>query len=317
MGEFLQHDLVFDIIPLKDPKPGSEVPFIPNKLDDNLFGKTDADGHPLYVYAVIDAAKVRFLPDRLSQCNLPHICLYEHNDYAETAPWLVQLDVEAELTRQYFAYDPDQDNPWHMLALDAGIVLRSRFDLKNVQHHLRRYTLLTDEAGIRQYFRFQEPGFLDAVLRCSNQAEVASFFARVESFMYMFPSLNDGLWDAVRASPQPGLNQSEIATFNLPVIDKTKRMAMQHVLCTRQGRNLAIHGGTPICERKMRADVYTRLFNAGFNNETALIGTYDLLAQIPAGAHASIWQAIESGDHSLGFLNYKIAKHYDIEVDVA
>ncbi|WP_106745092.1 DUF4123 domain-containing protein [Yoonia maritima] len=316
MDEFLQRDLVFDIIPLKDPDSGGEISFIPSELESKLFGETDADGHPLYVYAVIDAAKVRFLTDRLSQCDLPHVCLYENDDYAETAPWLVQLEVEAELTRQYFAYDPGQDNPWHMLALDAGIVLRSRFGIKDVQHHLRRYTLLADEAGIRQYFRFQEPGFLDAVLRCSNQVEVASFFARVESFMYMFPALNDGLWDAVKTSPQPGLNLSENATFNLPVIDKTKRAAMHDVLCTRQGRNLAIHGGTPASERKMRAEVYTRLFNAGFNNETALIGTYDLLAQIPAEAHASIWQAIESGDHSLGFLNYKIAKHYNLEVDV-
>lgn len=319
MADFLRHDLICGIAPLQDPKPGDEAPFVPDALAEDLFGKTDGDGNPVHVYAVLDAAKVQFLSERLERNNLPHACLYTgkaEEDYGEVAPWLVQLTSDAQLTRHFFAHDPDQDNPWYMLAIGAGILLRSVFDLDQVQHHLRRYTLLVDEEGVRQFFRFQEPGFLDAVLQVSDQVEIASFFARIQEVLYLMPALDDGLWDAVRLTPAHGLAKSDGETYQLPVIDKTRRWAMQRVLNTRQGRDMAIRGGTPMPEREIRAKVYTRLMNAGFDNESTLIRTHDLLAQIPADAHASIWQAIESGDHSLGFLNYKIARHYNLEMEL-
>lgn len=200
--ELLQREIVEDLLPLQDPKPGEAATFAPDALRGRLF---DENEQTLHVYALLDAGKLQFLTDRLGQSGLAYVSLYSRDSHADVAPYLVQLAPDADLTRHFFAFDPAQDNPWYMLAKSPGILLRSHRDLQTLQAHLRHYTMLPDEDGVRQFFRFQEPGFLDAVLQYCGPEEVGSFFSCVRDFLYLMPALEEGLWDAVQVAPGPGI----------------------------------------------------------------------------------------------------------------
>ena len=313
--ELLQREIIEDLLPLQDPMPGEEAAFVPEALTDRLFSDA-GDGQSLHVYALLDAGKLKFLPDRLSQSGLAHVSLYTHDTYADVAPYLVQLTPDADLTRHFFAFDSEQDSPWYMMDKSPGILLRSTHSLQTLQAHLRHYTMLPDEEGVRQFFRFHEPGFLDAVLQCCGPEEVGSFFSCVQDFLYLMPALQEGLWDAIQVAPGPGVAAPPNGSYALPEIDRPKRQAMQRTLSTRQGRDLARREGRPLPERRPRARIYARLLNAGFYNENALVVTASLLAKIPAAEHQAIWTVIEQGEHSLGFLNFKLAERYGLEAEL-
>ena len=298
---------------LTDPAPGETGPFVPPALADLLFGQKDAAGAPLNVYAVLDAAKVAFLSDRLTQEGLQHKCLFTGSaakQFGDAAPWLIQLEPEAKLTRHFFAHDPAEDVPFYLLAKAPGILLRSTLSLDEVFARLRRISQPPDEVGVRFFFRYCEPEFLAAVLSVASMEEIADVCRGIEDFLWLIPSLADDLWDArtLRAEVPPDTPAKPL------VMDAAKRQAMQRALNVRQARAMA-RAHTPLLnQRRARADVYARLMGAGFDNGPWLNTTFDLMSQVPAADHPQIWTYIESGDASLGFINHRIAAHYQLEL---
>lgn len=296
------------------PVPGTPSKAVPDPLADRLFDQTDARGAPLHVYAVLDAAKVQFLPDRLDQSGLPHQCLYrdeDDEDIGETAPWLVQLQPDAPLTRQFFTADPSDS--FRLLDHEPGILIRASTSLPDLARHLRRYTTLVDEDGVREFFRFQEPGMLDAILGASPVEEVATFFTGLHDFLYLIPSLTTNRWDVIEVGASANLGAGPPAILKL---DTVRRRALRQMVDFRRARTLAIETGDTVPDREARTRTYERLMNAGFDDPTGLISAHKLLDKVPDEARPSFWEAVESGEHSLRFLLVKLARHYQLETEL-
>lgn len=317
MQPLLDYKLIEAVPPLDAPSPDDEPPFVPQALEKYLFEQSNIEEQSPHIYAIVDAAKVQFLPDRLTQTGLEHVCLYSGEaleEYGETAPWLVKLSPDANFTRNLFSFSAEKENPWHMLALDVGIILRSTADIEQLRSHLRRYTQLSDEYGVREFFRFQEPGFLDAILQASSKEEVAYFFKHIDDYLYMVPSLTEDHWDAVKVTPSAHLEAIDPdAAPVIPTVDASRRNSLQYAVNAKRARHLARSQNISLSRKSANEKVYSRLMNAGFDNETGLVNTAELLAHVPSAVHPEFWEEVESGDYSLRFLLIKLAKQYQLE----
>lgn len=146
---------------------------VPDALQDTLFGQLEpteveieaAGGDPsavppMLTYAILDAAKVKNLPELLADSGLEHRCLFKGNAYNElkdVAPWIVQLEEDNSFTRNLFTRS---DAYWHLWDREPGIYVRSRGTLGELWRHFRKFTKLQDEKGKWFYFRFWEPRLL-------------------------------------------------------------------------------------------------------------------------------------------------------------
>lgn len=85
------------------------------------------------------------------------------NRFADTAPYLVELDANADLTRLLLTQDrglsPEMTTQ-HAYHLEAAIFLHPAADFDALWGHLRRFTRVTDARGKWYYFRFWEPRYL-------------------------------------------------------------------------------------------------------------------------------------------------------------
>jgi len=325
MTQFVTHLIIPGLVPLQDPKPGEDAPYIPPVLQQYFFRPDAENATPQYTYAVLDGAKITFLPDMLAASGLEYASLYEGMEFAskydpdefaslvEAGPWLVQLKADAALTRHFFADNPENPDGHYLLARDAGILLKSVWNLPDLQAHLRKFIRLPDEEGINIFFRFYEPGMLDAALSVADAGQVAELFSGLTALWWLRPSMRDNRWDAIRVTPAP-----ETATIpGKPwVLDKPMRAAIRWGVSVLRGRKMARAHTGDIAEREARAITYARLMELGFDNDFWLGTTHDQLGQIPAADRPEMWRMIESGDYSLGPFNVMIAKRYGLHLDL-
>ncbi len=151
---------------------------VPDGLWPALFGQPDPapDAQsPLMTYAVLDAAKIPLLHDRLQEAGLPYCCLFDGRAYAQmhsVAPYVVQLDPAHKLTRQLFTKSGQASDLW---GHEAGIFVRAHRPLDDVRRHFRRLVRMQDDAGKWYYFRFWEPQIAQAFWAAfpDDAAEVA------------------------------------------------------------------------------------------------------------------------------------------------
>jgi Domain of unknown function (DUF4123) len=162
-----------DIAPL-DAQVGVEHKLTcPVRLHDLLFGNLpglDPIGQAgLMTYAVLDAAKVMDLPERLARSGLEHRCLFTGKateDLGAVAPWLVRLDPAHGLTRQLFTAGKAS---WQLSGKDTAIFLRSLAGIDIVHRHLRKFTrIASEETGRWNLFRFYDPVTLRALMAAGN-----------------------------------------------------------------------------------------------------------------------------------------------------
>ncbi|MEP1519384.1 DUF4123 domain-containing protein [Ascidiaceihabitans sp.] len=315
--KMLDYHVDAGMTPLTDPEFGEERVFVPECLQTRLFPDVPKGSAPQFLYALLDAGKIPFLLDRLGQAELDHVCLYDFDDFdddtQQVAPWLVRLTADSDITRQFFSFDADDDNPFHMLVHGGGILLRSHADIAALRGHLRHYTVLPDEGGVRMVFRMQEPGYLDAFLAVSSDAEIATFFSHVLELTYLLPSLEDGKWDAISVRAPTVTAQNAQGLHARPKLDKARRDNLRHMRNLIQARALAVKTGADLADREARADTYYKILMTGYDNEPTVIRTHDLLRRVPEGALQPYWDAVRSGDHSLGYLNHRLAAHYGLE----
>lgn len=125
-------------------------------------------------YALLDAAVLRNLPERLGASGLDHACLYRGDALdrlGDVAPWLVALDPDAPFARELLS---EGAAPWTGWNTRFGWLLQTPAPLVRLRDHLRRFTMTEDEDGERYLFRFWDPStsgaFLAAALRDPAEA---------------------------------------------------------------------------------------------------------------------------------------------------
>lgn len=161
------------------PLDGSTGDFVPKELAPFLFD----DGG---TYAVLDGALIMGLPERLAASGLPFACLYDGDaaeEFADTAPYIVQLAPDAPLTRSLlskFAKDGIQLGLW---ADEVGIIVQSPASLRALRNHFRRFTYLEGEGGKRVFFRFYAPVTLRTLIANMAPEDLGDFGKGVTRFV--------------------------------------------------------------------------------------------------------------------------------------
>ncbi|MFT6451410.1 MAG: hypothetical protein ACJA06_000894 [Halocynthiibacter sp.] len=181
-----------EVVPLDEQFGVENLKTVPDMLRDTVLGqpqptkiesqRTDEDApqmSPAGTYAILDAAKIKNLPELLETSGLEHRCLFKGDAFDElkdVAPWIVRLENGNRFTRNLFTCS---DAPWHLWDDQPGIYLRSHGTLNEMWGHFRKFTRVQDENGKWIYFRFWESGSLLELLQSwrDNSGKLASFFA--------------------------------------------------------------------------------------------------------------------------------------------
>lgn len=142
---------------------------VPDALYEPLFGQNaqmtidDSErcdtrtGQPMHSYAILDAAKVINLPERIERSGLEYRCLFSgraYDDLKNVAPWIVRLEEGNSFTRSLFTRSNASWNAWDN---EPGIFFRSSAAIMDLQRHFRRFTRVKDVSGTWYLFRFWDP----------------------------------------------------------------------------------------------------------------------------------------------------------------
>jgi hypothetical protein len=122
------------------------------------------------VFALLDGASVKGLLKRLYADEPDYVCLWRGElapDMAEVAPYVVELDPEAEFTE--WVLDQGWGNHWGVFAATYG-------RLRDLRQHFRRFTMVRDPDGKYLYFRFYDPRVLRVFLPTCAAEELEDFF---------------------------------------------------------------------------------------------------------------------------------------------
>ena len=131
------------------------------------------------VYAVLDAARIFGLPERLSASGHQSVCLFQGaalDEMADIAPWLVQLDPDAPLLRALFATDPERRHPAALWDAGAGICVAAPYDIAAMRTHLRRFVRVRDDAGQWFFLRFWQPEVALDLAHCLSPQNARQLF---------------------------------------------------------------------------------------------------------------------------------------------
>jgi hypothetical protein len=128
------------------------------------------------VFAVLDGASIPNLRMSLHQHQPEHICLYRGelaDDMAEVAPYLVQLEKEAEFTNWVFTQGWGEH--WGIFALSAQPLVEMR-------QHFRRFLTVYGPDHKPLVFRYYDPRVLRVYLPTCNAEDLTTVFGPVTSF---------------------------------------------------------------------------------------------------------------------------------------
>jgi hypothetical protein len=116
---------------------------LPATLVDLLFGDdpcvAQAGARRPATYALLDAAKYRFLAELLETSGLPHRCLFKGKtaeEMRDVAPWLVALEPGNRPTCALFT---EGDGAGALWRFNLGPVIRCAADFDAVWRHLRKF----------------------------------------------------------------------------------------------------------------------------------------------------------------------------------
>jgi len=142
---------------------------VPNALYEPLFGQPDpttaemaqfggADKvPPLKTYLVADVFHFSDWESEVDKFTHANKCLFggkAQKQFSETAPYLIELQIENDFTRKLFTHLEGfhKDSMVHHWHRPYGIFVRSREPFEEVYNHLRRFTKLQNESG-KWFFR--------------------------------------------------------------------------------------------------------------------------------------------------------------------
>jgi len=168
-GPVLSIETIEGAEPLDDQMGVYPTKKVPDALYEPLFGQpepTEAEiehygsreAVPLMrTYAILDAAKAMFLPDKLNTSGLEYRCLFKgdaFDELKEVAPWLVRLEDENGFTTELFTAGTP---PWYLWDKEPGIYIRSRAKFDEMWRHFRKFTRVQNRSEKWYYFRFWDP----------------------------------------------------------------------------------------------------------------------------------------------------------------
>lgn len=158
---------------------------LPDILRPILFPPADTAA-PRRTYAILDAAGLTQLPERLATSGLTHRCLFTGEALAElgdAAPWLVELRDDHAFTRALMTTQK-ANGFWER---ELGVYIRSAMPFDRLWSHLRKFTRLQDAAGKWLYFRYWSPPVSTRAISLGNRAELVQLIGPI------FPAAPDDL----------------------------------------------------------------------------------------------------------------------------
>jgi hypothetical protein len=129
------------------------------------------------VFAVLDGASIPDLRMSLHHHQPAHICLYRGelaDDIAEVAPYLVQLEKEAEFTT--WVLTQGWGEHW-------GIFVLTTEPLVEMRQHFRRFLTVYGPEHKPLVFRYYDPRVLRVYLPTCNAEDLTTIFGPVASFV--------------------------------------------------------------------------------------------------------------------------------------
>lgn len=165
---------------------------VPDVLWDPLFGELAANPLeiekfgpsarelPLKTYAVLSAAKAQTIPSLLQNSGLKYQSFFKgqaRKEHEDTAPYLVELAADNELTRELLT---DGNMPSNLWTKEAGIFIRSRSNFKELWSRLRKYLRIADSEGNWHFFAFWEPWYAQVLYeRRDHLPTFGNLYARI------------------------------------------------------------------------------------------------------------------------------------------
>ncbi|OCX60459.1 hypothetical protein BFP70_17775 [Thioclava sp. SK-1] len=149
---------------------------VPEALQAAFFGDPAGDANPvlppLRLFAVLDAAALPLLEERLETSGLRYRALFKgaaQEELSAAAPWLVELQDGNSFTRKLFTSTGRSSG---LFDAGPGFFVRSRVDLDVLWAHLRKFTRLREPDGKWLFFRFWTEPVMSWFLACGNRAEL-------------------------------------------------------------------------------------------------------------------------------------------------
>ncbi|MCK0122436.1 DUF4123 domain-containing protein [Loktanella sp. F6476L] len=127
------------------------------------------------VFALLDASLIQGLPEVLQGTGLQNACLFQgdaEQELGDAAPWLVQLDLRSEFTRQIFTVGSE---PWSYWSR-SPLVLESNYTFRKMLKNLRRYTRIRDTQGKWFYFRFWDPTTVKSIFETPEMRHLQGLY---------------------------------------------------------------------------------------------------------------------------------------------
>ena len=162
---------------------------VPEPLFAAVFGwpgpVPDGPQQPPATYAVIDAARITSLPERLEASGLAHDCLFQgqaKQDMGNVAPWIVRLEDNAAFTRHLFT---DAGAHWDLYPLEASILIRSHLPLQDLRAHLRKFTRVQNSKGDWMFMRFYDPRWTLPLMTGMSGPDVARFLTGISHLVIL------------------------------------------------------------------------------------------------------------------------------------
>ena len=267
------------------------------------------------LFAVLDASRVPFLPDRLEHEGLEGRMIYrsrarEDRDgddpLAQVSPWLVRVDPESQLLADMFGADPEQ--PRHLMHRRAGILIAASVSFTVLLQHLRALAMPRDERGAATFFRFQEPGMLMGALVGLPTGAAAAVMDGIDRVIWPEETVEAGRWIVHVMAPAKDLHAAPRA---MPVFDAAVREALALVLNRRRARAiLREETGMPVPEREAKVAPLAKLLGQSQSSPAAMLHHLRLLDAAPP-EERGLWRAkVASGDVSLAFVNRDMHARY-------
>jgi hypothetical protein len=144
-------------------QPSATIPpaIVKEKVRARLF-----TGAGVRVYALVDGASAAGLREQLAGHPLEHCCLFSgelHPSVAETAPYLVRVEVESELLGYLFGL-------WNQHAVVFATVAED-LEFRALRKHFRSFLMVRAPDGKTLYFRYYDPRVLRVYLPTCNVEE--------------------------------------------------------------------------------------------------------------------------------------------------
>lgn len=200
------------------------------------------------VYALLDAARVFGLPEKLEASGLEHVCLYQDDaGLDDVAPWLVSLQTDSSFCRSLFMAG---DAPGCLWSREAGIFVRTAMSLTSLRKHMRSFTRVRDETGRNRFFRFWDPRVIGRYVPMHHPEAHRHVSALMSGLEILACDIRRNRALHVVGEPRPAKRPSGHWPYLAHDLEQVRRAIFREDLETRLGRRIKAVAALKEPERK-------------------------------------------------------------------